>query len=122
MRSIVLYLKEQGLSAKDIYNDIVHTLGPDVIGYSTVTKYVRAESFFKNYIIIENDQNFSDAMENQILIKDALNKFPFASVREIAKITGIPKSTVYDVLIYQLQFVLKHLRWIPHSLNSSQKS
>ena len=73
-------------------------------------------------ISVLNDQNFRDGEENQILVKNALNNFLFASVREIAKITQIPKSTVYNILTIQLHYVLKHLRWVPHSLNSSQLS
>jgi hypothetical protein len=29
------------LSAKDIHNDIVHSLGPDAVGYSILTLYLR---------------------------------------------------------------------------------
>ena len=121
-RSIVLYLHKKGLSAKEIHNDIIQTLGPNIIKYSTVTKYLRNQSFPLKKITIENDQNFRDEEENQILVKNALKNFPFASVREIAKITQIPKSTVYNTLTIQLHYVLKHLRWVPHSLNSSQLS
>ena len=58
--------------------------------------------------------------EKQIIVKHALKLSPFSSVREIAKVTHIPKSTVFDILTKQLHYVSKHLRWIPHFLTPSQ--
>jgi hypothetical protein len=37
----MLYLSRKGLSGKDIHSVIVYTLGPDAVGYSTVTLYLR---------------------------------------------------------------------------------
>ena len=51
-------------------------------------------------ITSENDQNFLiEEKKNQILEKNALKNFLFASIREIFKITLIPKSTVYKILL-----------------------
>jgi hypothetical protein len=40
-RSICLFLATKRLSAQAIYNELVAVLGPDAIGYSTVTHYLR---------------------------------------------------------------------------------
>jgi hypothetical protein len=40
-KSIVLYLRRKGWTAREIHNDLVATLGEEVITYSTVTKYLR---------------------------------------------------------------------------------
>ena len=55
------------------------------------------------------------------LIRKALKDFPFSSIREIEAQTGIPKTTVHRILTQDLRYVLKHLKWIPHLLNPSQK-
>ena len=62
-----------------------------------------------------------DGDENLTLILKTLAEHPYASVRQIGKLTGIPKSTVFDALTRKLHYKLYHLRWIPHSLNSDQK-
>jgi hypothetical protein len=41
LRSIVLSLLSKGLSANDIHFDILHSVGPNVVGYSTITLYLR---------------------------------------------------------------------------------
>lgn len=120
LKSIVLYLGKKGLSSIAILNDINETLGPNKIGYSTISKYLRSQSFSPKKTPIEKKQEKSLDEKNQIIILHALELFPFLLVREIAKMTNIPKSSVYHILTEQLHYVLKHLRWIPHSLNSSQ--
>jgi hypothetical protein len=41
LNSIVLYLKAKGMSAREINSDLVATLGTKVLGYSTVTPWLR---------------------------------------------------------------------------------
>ena len=36
-------------------------------------------------------------------------------------LTGIPRSTVYNIVTQSLGYEVHHLRWIPHSLNCQQK-
>jgi hypothetical protein len=44
-QSICLFLAMKRLSAQAIYNELVAVLGPDAIGYSTVTNYLRQRYF-----------------------------------------------------------------------------
>ena len=71
---------------------------------------------------IENEEKIYSDEKNKVLIENALMSFPFSSVREIAKMTHIPKSTVFNVLTEQLHYENKRLKWVPHFLNSSQLS
>ena len=80
-KSIVLYFHKKGLSPQEILNDINETLGPNRIVYSTITKYIRASSFSPRKCPIENNEKNIHDEENQILIKKALDNFPFASVK-----------------------------------------
>jgi hypothetical protein len=43
-------------------------------------------------------------------------------VRELARLTCIPTTTVYRHLTKSLGFVLKHLRWGPHTLRDTQNA
>jgi hypothetical protein len=40
-RPIVAYLSLKGMSAREIHDGIVATLGPDAVSYSSVTRYFR---------------------------------------------------------------------------------
>jgi hypothetical protein len=40
-RPIVAYLSLKGMSAREIHDDIVATIGPDAVSYSLVTRYLR---------------------------------------------------------------------------------
>jgi hypothetical protein len=42
---IVAYLSLKGISAREIHDDLVATLGPDVVPYSSVTRYLREARF-----------------------------------------------------------------------------
>jgi hypothetical protein len=44
-RPIVAYLSLKGMSAREIHDDIVATLGPDAVSYSSVTRYLRDARF-----------------------------------------------------------------------------
>ena len=109
------------MSPSEIHRDIVETLGYDPISVSTVSKYLRLEKCSQSNQPIQKKEKFQSDQKNQIIVKHALKLYPFSSVRDIARMTNIPKSTVFRILTKQLRFVSKHLRWIPHFLNSSQK-
>jgi hypothetical protein len=44
-KPIILYLRMKGMALDTIHNDLVRTLGKDVVMYSTVTKYARSAQF-----------------------------------------------------------------------------
>jgi hypothetical protein len=45
-RPIVAYLSLKWMSAREIHDDIVATLGSDAVSYSPVTRYLREARFF----------------------------------------------------------------------------
>jgi hypothetical protein len=44
-RSIVAHLSLKGMSAHEIHDDIVTTLGRDAVSYSSVSRYLREAGF-----------------------------------------------------------------------------
>jgi hypothetical protein len=99
--SICLFLAMKRLSARDVHNELVAVLGPDAIAYSTVTNCLRQRQF--PAISSEpSDQPPTTIIEDAIM--DALDKQPFSSVRELAKLTCIPTTTVYRHLTRSLGF------------------
>lgn len=120
-KSITIFLHLQGKTNNMIYNEMKEVLGATSVSYSSITRYIR------NYIIAQNSHQDVKAEkinvhdETDKLILKELEEEPFASVRQIARTTGIPKSTVYRHLTEKLNYVNMHLKWIPHKLTTEQK-
>jgi histone-lysine N-methyltransferase SETMAR len=119
--TIAIYLERKGLSARAIHQDLVATLGQDAVADSTVTRYLREIRFHpstKAKASIEIPQVPDDSDE---AILAALREAPFASVRQLARLTHISAAKVYRRLTRSLGFTARHLRWVPHSLSDAQK-
>jgi hypothetical protein len=57
---------------------------------------------------------------NQAIL-DTLEQYQFSSIPEIVCLTCIPTTTVHQHLTQSLGFMVKHLRWVPHTLMPTQK-
>jgi hypothetical protein len=119
-RPIVAYLSLKGTSAPEIHDNIVATLGPDVVSYSSVTRYLREAQFppskpERHPADVQRDLDDSDqvilaALENSSVL-----------VWQLSRLTHLPLTTVYRRLTQSLGFVAPHLRWVPHALPDGQK-
>jgi hypothetical protein len=118
-RSICLFLAMKGLSGRDVHNELVAVLGLDAIAYSTVTSYLWQRKF--PAISSEPSNEPPTTIINDAIL-DALDKQPFSSVKELVKLTCIPTTTVDRHLTRSLGFVVKHLRWVPHTLTDTQQA
>jgi hypothetical protein len=54
-------------------------------------------------------------------ILDSLEQHPFSSIRELARLTCIPTTTIRRHLMQSLDFTVKHFRWVPHTLTPTRK-
>jgi hypothetical protein len=118
-RSICLFLAMKGLSARDVHHELVAVLSPDAITYSSVISSPRQRQF--PAICSEpSDEPPTTIVYGAIL--NALDKQPFSSVSELAKLTCIPTTAVYRHLTRSLGLAVKHFRWVPHTLTDSQKA
>jgi histone-lysine N-methyltransferase SETMAR len=104
-----------------IHSKLVAVLEDDAIAYSTVTKYCRSASFSSISAISETaEPESSDDLIDQSILQ-ALTEHPCLSVRRLARRLLLPHTTVYYHLTQKLQFVCKHLKWVPHLLSSTEK-
>jgi hypothetical protein len=90
-RAIVLYLARKGLSSLAIHDDIVTTLGTDEVSYSSVTRYLRDAVFASSNPptpFPEPEGQFDDCDHTPLL---TLAEQPFASVRELSRLTHLPR-------------------------------
>jgi hypothetical protein len=122
-RSIVLDPARKGLSPLAIHDDLVTTLGADAdaVSYSSVTHHLRAAVFasFNPPTPLPQPEAQFDDCDHAILL--SLAEEPFASVRELSRLTHLPRTTGHRRLTKSLGFRVRHLRWVPHFLSHSQK-
>jgi hypothetical protein len=96
-KPIVLCLRMKGMALNTIHDDLVRTLGKDVVAYSTVTKYARNSQFSgrKETTTPEAPDVEGSPVDEAILTTLAEFPFPFSSVRELSRRICLPRSTVH---------------------------
>jgi hypothetical protein len=111
------------MSEREIHDDIVATLGPDVVLYSSVTRRPLPSrgtiSSFENRPHPPDVQRDLDDSDHVILAP--LEDSPFALVRNLSRLTYLPSTTLYRRLTQSLGFVARHFRWVPPDLSDMQK-
>jgi hypothetical protein len=120
-QSTVLYLSRKGLSAVAIHDDLVATLGAEAVNYPSVTRYLREALFASSNPPdpLPPPENQLDDSDKVILL--ALADQPFASIRELSRLTHLPKTTVHRRSTQSLRFHVHRLLWVPHFLSRDQK-
>jgi hypothetical protein len=120
-RSIILYLARKRLSRLAIHDDLVTTLGPDALSYSSVMHDPRDAVFVSSNPptpLHRAEAEFDDC-DQAILI--ALADQSFASVRQLSQLTHLPRTIVHRRLTNSLGFRVRNLRCVRHLLAHSQK-
>jgi hypothetical protein len=80
-RPIVAYLSLKEMSAREIHNDIVATLGPDAVSYSSVPRYLHEARLPPSKPEPHPSDVQRDLDDSDQVILAALEDRPFASVR-----------------------------------------
>jgi hypothetical protein len=124
-KPIVLYLRMKGMAFGAIHDDLVRTLGKDIVALSTVTKYARSAQFSgrKETSPLEAPDVKRGPFDEAIFTALAEFPFPFSSVRELSRRICLPRSTVqrHRHLTQSLRFTVRHLRCVLHFLTAEQK-
>jgi hypothetical protein len=119
-RSIVLYLHLKGLLAHAIHGDLVATLGPKAMAYSTVTRCL-GEAKVGTVEVALDPEPGSHRLDNcDPVVMGALAEKPSLFSRELARPTHVPRATVSRRLTKSLMFVQRLLRWAPRYLSDAQ--
>jgi hypothetical protein len=109
-RPIVVYLSLKGMSAREIHDNIVATLGVDAVSYSSVTSYLREARFPLSKPEPHPTDLQRDLDDSDLAILAALEDSLFAPVQQFSQLTHLPSTTVYRRLTQSLEFVACHLR------------
>jgi hypothetical protein len=94
-KAMVLYLHIRGMSLDAIHEYLVRALGENAVACSTVTKYVRNETFPpKNDGPPSQPMTVEPGRVDQAILT-ARGDDPFSWVRELSELTCFPRSTVH---------------------------
>jgi hypothetical protein len=118
-RSICLFLALKGLLARAICDELTAVLVADAIACSIITKYLRQRQFTS--ILVSAPEEPAMIVIDQAIL-DALEQYPFSSIRELTRLIRIPTTTVYLHLTQSLGFMVKHLCWVSYTLTPTQKT
>jgi hypothetical protein len=121
-RPIVAYLSLKRMLAREIHDDIVATLRPNAVSYSSVTRQLREVRFPPSKPEPHPADVQRDLDDSDRATLAAIEDIAFASVRQLSRLTHLPSTTVYRRLTQLLGFVARHLRWVLHALSDAQKS
>jgi uncharacterized membrane protein len=121
-QSTVLYLFRKGLSAVVIHDDLVATLAATAVSYRSVTRYLREAidaSSSPPDPLPPREHQLDDSDQAILLV---LADQPFASIRELSRLTHLPRTTVHRRLTQSLQFRMRHLRRVSHFCHAVKSS
>jgi hypothetical protein len=110
----------KGHNATAIWDKLRAQFHDEALAYSSVTNWLRRPGFREDIREPGGHRGkLSDGLiDLQILIE--LTEFPFHSVRTLARAPKIPRSMVWDHL-QKGPFVVKHLRWVPPTLDAVER-
>jgi hypothetical protein len=120
-KDLVLSLRKESLTAKQIYERLVEIFGPRATAYSTMMKILRKTCWALFDERLQNLGGRPPNLDYDTRILSVLQSNLNASVREIAHETRIPKSTVFDVLCLRLSSSVRNCRFVPHGLTETQR-
>jgi hypothetical protein len=129
LHSIVASFYKTKCAKLTVMHEINHVLGEDIIGYSTVGKYVWMFGCLDVWMFVssmketntpiaaESDGVFS--LDNRIAL--LLSGDSSLSVHQIVKKAMMSKSTVYRHLTQTMRWSFRHLKRVSHSLTESER-
>jgi hypothetical protein len=120
-REIVLCFARKELSAIVIHHDLRAKLGSEAVSYSSVTRSLHEAIFGSANSprnVPETEPQFDDC-DQAILL--ALTEQLFAPIRELGRLTQLPRTTMQRRSTQSFGFRVRHLRRVPHVLSDYQK-
>jgi hypothetical protein len=117
----MLSFKMKGMKSRAIDDDRVTTLHDEALGDSMVTLWLRQECLAPCSERSHNSTDGLEVSETDKAILLVLIAEQFASVRDIARLTDLPRSTVHWYLTRSLRFTVRHLRLIEDLMMNESK-
>jgi DNA-binding MarR family transcriptional regulator len=100
---------------------LVELFCPLAMNYLAITRIIRMLSWTAHEGELHDLEGRRPNSDHDARILAVLAADPIASVREIARETQIPKSTVYNILVQRLRYCSRKFRLVPHELDERQQ-
>lgn len=119
-KHLVIYWRSKGYKTKVIAAKLLKSLQSDAPPYPTVSYWVRMIKLKHDILTVPGGPGRPFEVDLDSKIFEALNEFPFHSLRTLASSLKRPMSTIREHLL-RANFEIKHLKWVPHTLSEDQK-
>ena len=121
-RAVVRFFTLKRTKAKDIKTELDEVYGKEALSLSAVKKW--RKRFADGRPSLDDDPRPGRPCRSDLAnpIQSLLRERPFISCKVICKKLRIPKTTCLRVLHDELGLLKRHLRWVPHRLEDSQKA
>jgi hypothetical protein len=121
-RMFAAHLALKGASTRAAHEDLNAIFGRNAVAYISVTHNLR-----KAHVLPSSQDAPSADVHRGIDDADqallaAFDEQPFASVRQLSRLTRTPTTTVYCRLTESPGFTARHLQWAPHPLSDAEKA
>jgi hypothetical protein len=110
------------LAAVAIHDDLVATLCMEAISYPSLMYHLQEAILATSNPETAFSQLNTEPDDYDEAILLALNEQSFASIRQLARITHLPRTAVYRRLTQLLEFHVRLLRWVIHRRLDTQQS
>lgn len=123
-RAIIKYLYLKGLRGKEIYEDMLETLGDQCPSYATVKNWIA--SFKRGKLSVEDDKRPGRPIsvstpENIDAVHDMILSDRRIGLKHIAETLKISYERVHHIVHVDLDMKKISAKWIPKCLNADQK-
>lgn len=116
-----------GKSAKEIHEELTFAWGEDIVGYSTVRRYINDMKEGRDSL--HDGRAGSSGRKSSIITEDTIeearkivNEDPQITIEDLAGALEISKGSAHTILHRDLSLRSLCSRWIPYSLNDNQKA
>jgi len=123
LRAVVHFLFLKGLTNRAIYEEVnaVYGQGEQVVALSSVKYWTKAFKEGRTRMADESRPGRPRIPGLGERVKELLAEEQFLSQKKLAKALGVHQTTMHRVLTEDLGLVRVNFKWIPHSLNDTQK-
>ena len=120
MQIYIFISSKSGTKAKKIHEDLKIVFGECTYSIDRIYKLIGKYEEFNSF-----DEIYRKKKKRKIksleVIDQLLDENPSFSLRNLSKQSGIPKSTIYNYLINDLEYRYFNYEWVPKILSSDQK-
>jgi hypothetical protein len=121
-RSILSRFARKGLAAVVIYKDLVAALGAEAISDPLVMRCLQEAKFATSNLEVTFSEPIQEYNDGDQATLPTLDEQPFASIRQLARLIHLPRTTRPRRLTESLEFQVCHVRWVPYQLSDAQRS